>query len=662
MRTKVTLILLLLNVALFFFIFRFEGDWRTERAALEVRRRVLGAEAADIRELTVTGPGGSFSLERRGDTWFLTRPLEWPANPHAVGRIINSLQFLEQSASFSVGDLEKNGQSLADYGLDQPKLVVSFTSGGADTTGTAPVTTTLRLGDITKVGDRLYLLSSDGRRVHVVGRELADALSLRVDQVRADTLLTIPVFEARSLNLQVAGPGGVRVRIRRDGDRWLFETPILARASRDETELAINSLDALRVRSFVGINPAVPLPAAAPMLRVTVEGNNRRETLLVGQPLDPSSPPSGDREFYAQLDERAALFTVVIPGPLMSALTEAQEALRDRHVLDFDPDAVTAITLAEPNRPELTLERDPGPQAPPGGPIPARGRAAGPVGGAAGWQLVLRGSPGQGPQTRPADRDAVLRLLARLADLSAERFQSDAPQAADLENWGFNRPEREIRLAIQPPAAGYRLAAPVSPLVLQVGLAARPDNHAYARTLANASTVYLVGSDILRESPVAPRAWRERLLRDLPAGASITGLKLTDLGSGTVVLEWAPAAGGPAPSAAIQAVLAGLRTLRARDFEEDAFTEKVKVDGEERPWRYRLDATISLPSGEGRGQTSVSQLWLSERLGGLRQLAGSREFDAVFAVEQPLLDALWTLTYGARDPGPPAAAAAPAGH
>src|SRR5271165_5024063 len=126
MRTKVTLILLLLNVALFFFIFRFEGDWRTERAALEVRRRVLGAEAADIRALTVTGPGGSFGLELRNDTWFLTRPLDWPANPHAVGRIISSLQFMEQSASFSVADLEKNNQSLADYGLDQPKLVVSF--------------------------------------------------------------------------------------------------------------------------------------------------------------------------------------------------------------------------------------------------------------------------------------------------------------------------------------------------------------------------------------------------------------------------------------------------------------------------------------------------------------------------------------------------------
>jgi hypothetical protein len=38
------------------------------------------------------------------------------------------------------------------------------------------------------------------------------------------------------------------------------------------------------------------------------------------------------------------------------------------------------------------------------------------------------------------------------------------------------------------------------------------------------------------------------------------------------------------------------------------------------------------------------RLWFAERTGGTEQLAGSKEFGAVFAVEQPLLDALWTLT------------------
>jgi uncharacterized protein YpmS len=54
MRTKVTLVLIFLNVALFFFIFKFERSWRTERASLEARRRVLGAEAAGIQSLEIS--------------------------------------------------------------------------------------------------------------------------------------------------------------------------------------------------------------------------------------------------------------------------------------------------------------------------------------------------------------------------------------------------------------------------------------------------------------------------------------------------------------------------------------------------------------------------------------------------------------------------------
>ena len=68
MRTKVTLALLFLNVALFFFIFRFERTWRTEAASREARRLVLGPETANIRSLELINPaGGGFALTRERD-------------------------------------------------------------------------------------------------------------------------------------------------------------------------------------------------------------------------------------------------------------------------------------------------------------------------------------------------------------------------------------------------------------------------------------------------------------------------------------------------------------------------------------------------------------------------------------------------------------------
>jgi hypothetical protein len=626
MRSKVTLVLLFLNVALFFFIFYFERDWRIERASQEARRRVLGAEAANIRTLDVAGstPGTSFSLERRGDAWFLTKPVEWPANPNAVSRILNELQFLEHETSFSTRDLEKNGQKLADYGLEQPRVTLSFSSGepGGSATG---ATTVLRIGDTTKVGDHLYLLSSDGEKIHVVGRSLVDSLLVPFDDLRLDTIFTIQVFEAQSLNLQTAAPSSVRVRLDRDREssRWMFRTPVNARAGKNATELAINSLDGLRVKSFVLQNPPASAPAASPLLRVTIEGNNRHETLFVGSPSD------NDNDYYAQLEDRGAVFTVSIPSTLMDTLRNAADELRDRQILDFDPGSVTSISLSALNQPELGLQRLESPAA----------------GHEAGWQITRRGGSAQDSQAIPADAGAVQRLLEQLETLSALRFQSDAPTNADIEGWGFNRPEREIKLTLR--------GTPSTEVTLQIGLPTKRENVAYAR-IAGLPSVYAVEPDILRDTSAKPLAWRERLLSSLPASARITSLSLVNAADNTVVYAHKLADGETWESAlateagprrdAITSLLAQLRTLRAASFVEDGFPDKVFAAGEVRSWKYRLDTTVSLPAGNGPAQVNTTTLWFAERTGGTEQLAGSKEFGAVFAIEQPLLDALFTLT------------------
>ncbi len=645
MRTKATLVLLFLNVALFFYIFKIEKPGRIREHQQEARSLVLpGAETADIRSISITGgnPPATLALAKRGEAWFVTAPLEWPANPAAVNRILTELQFLKHETSFNVSELAKNGQSLADYGLEHPRLTIAITSGDP---AEHPSQTLLRLGDFTKDGLRLYLLSPDGERIHVVSQSLAGSLGLSADDLRADAIFTIPVFEARSLNLQTAAPASLRIRLRRDGSRWSFETPIIARASKPATALALHGLHALRVGPLIPAHPPATLPSANPFFRVTLEGNNRRETLILGSPVHPDAPNGkAATEYYAQLEGRSALFTVSITAALMDTLRNAQVALRETHVLDFDPPSVTAVTLTAPNQPELILQRlETGTKS--------TDNSA--------WQIVRRGESTIGPQTLPADHAAVTRLLDQLSRLTATDFKSDAPTAADLESWGFNRPEREVFLTF---AGG---AAPVS---LQLGTDAKHDVYARLGPAANpGSSIYAVDASILRELPVAPRAWRDRLLRELPAGARLTALKLTEIANGAVVLDVTlddaghPPAGTKNPEA-VATVLSSLRTLRAREFVLDQFADKVAIAGEERPWRYRLEATATLVGGAGE-QTSVTTLFLTTRTGGNQQLAGSpaTEYNAVFSIEQPLLDALWTITESPHDPGPiPAPATVPA--
>ncbi|HTJ79160.1 MAG TPA: DUF4340 domain-containing protein [Rariglobus sp.] len=662
MRTKITLILLLLNVALLAVILYTRHEWNTERALNDVRKKVLGDEVVGLVSIEIknTASGDTLKLARdkTTDPWSIITPINWPANDFAVKRIIHELEFLENETSFHVKDLHKNGQSLAEYGLKPPSLTLSLTRAPA-VTGSSPVTTTLGIGDTSKVGNRLYLLSPDKQNVEVVSRSLADSLKQGLEQLRSDALFTIPVYEVRSLSLQVPAPDGknVRVRVRRDNPLWSFEAPIVTRASRAAVETSVVSLNSLRADRFLSKAdaPAERTGLDNSTLRVTLEGNNRRETLIVGQPVGAAGPEA--TEFYAQLEGRDQVFTTSIPNKLSDSLHRAQETLRDTHILVFDPSTVTSITLT----PDFSLQR-----------------LDSAAGGNASWQIVLR-TGDQGSQTLPADTDRVNHFLQRLTLLVAtphlgkdgkveSGFLSDAPSSADLENWGFNLPARKITLTFAPISATGTAATTPIPITLLLAVSGGTGNFVQAR-IEGQSFVYAVPEDTLNDLPIAPRLYRDRTLRTLPEGARITGLSLTETDKSAPIYTrhlgpdetWATALASESAEkrTALETLLTQLRTLRAKQFVGDSFTPTTIVDGQPKPWKYKLEATLALGGGTG-DQTTTSTLFLGERTGGGTLLAGSPEFNVVFEVEQPLLDALWTLTYGPRDPGEPAAPGAPA--
>jgi hypothetical protein len=663
MRTKVTLALIFLNVAVFFFIFYLK-EGRPIKSPVDYS--VIGPEVANIQSIDISGPARPtpIRLEKSGENRTLVKPQVWPANPFAVNTIVNELEQLHSETSFPVKSLEKNGQSLADYGLDKPPLTVTLTAGGSD--GIPAKSVVLPIGNTAQVGNRLYILSPDRERVHVVHRSLAESLLVSLDDLRSNVVFSIKVFEVRSLNLQAGAPAGSKVRIAQSEGRWTFETPITTRANKNDMDITISRLNALRIQNFNESRPpeSLHLTPEDMTMRITLEGNNRRETLIIGSrvPDQPaatsvaapvgnlkapeSSPEAGDL-YFAKMEDKAETFTISIPASLLETLRNAQESLREKKILDLEPSRVSAVTLTAAGQPELTLQR-------------LETTSKTPLNSS--WQLVQR-SDQHSPQTLPADRQIVDQLIQHLCQLSAERFEADAPTDAQLESYGFRRPARHIRIALTPPA-GAPAGSASSAVVLEFGIG--EDRHVYAK-LDSPNYVYRVSDDILQQTPIDPLAYRERLLRDLPAGAKITALKLTEPATDKVLLDvsfplpdensaaakTATPPLTPSVRAALDTLVKQLRTLRAKKFVRDQFTKTVLVSGEERPWKYQLTTTLSLVGGNGN-QTAVSILFFSDREGGTVQFVGAPDpdFNVVFEAEQPLIDALFAITYGPHDPGP----------
>ena len=641
MRTKVTLFLVFLNVALFFYIFKFERNWQTERERVEKGSLVLGAAAANLQSIQISGPASPTPVDlRRGtDGWVLTKPFEWPANPFAVDGIRTALERLEHETTFSAveSDLAKNGLTLASYGLAEPRLTVTF-SQNENGSGAQ----SMQVGTATPDGKRLYVLSPDRKWIHVVSNRLAEILTKPADQLRNDALFTIGATEVKSLNVRTAATQPSRIE-RDTSNRWQFLSPIRTRASDQATLRAVTGLTNLRVKSFPQNLPADALTSS---LRINVVGNGRTETLNLGARVArPAGTPetAGDAEYYATLETTrpnqpaagapaSVVFTVLLPAALENLLQKSTQELRERRLFpDLDPRAVTAVNLSGVGAPALTLQR----------------LEAG-AGGPPSWHVV-RSEGTAAANTPSADTAVIDRLIARINELEAKDFVTEAPSGADLENWGFNQPERVITLT---------LGAGQAPQKLELGFD-RDRKVVHARFVGgDSTTIYEVRPEIISDASLQPLDYRNRLIRELPSGGRITRLKLTDEhpaeNSKAVLLDQNLSdAAAPVP-AAVAELLRQLQSLRAERFVSDTFNDQtVRIDNTDRPWRYRLETDITLVAGVGSTQTTTTTLMLSERTGGTVQFAGAGEFRAVWRLEQGLIDPLWRIISAPTDPGAP---------
>lgn len=640
MRTKITLFLLLLVATLALFIVYIEPEWDADLRFEENRLLVLGAEATDIDFIRITSANGPDGLElvKVGGAWELTEPVHWPANPFAVNRILSQLQFLERETSFSVGDIRSSGQTLADFGLEPPEIVLAFRTSGE--------IRELKIGRVTDIGNRLYLLAPDGERIHVVNRSLLDSLSIGFENLRSNSVFSTPVFEIQSWNLQIRSAGNLRVRLTRREDDWIFETPILARADRAAVESTLSQIVDLKIKSFVGGEGADLnlLGLVNPDLRLTVEGGGSRQAVLIGNPV--VGADAGAHEFYAKKENNDTVFTVEIP--FLDTLRTAQISLRERRLFSLEADRLQSIAISRGEDEAVTLQKL--------------------ENGV--WQVVSRGA-NQSLLTMPGDQDTINRLVEDLLWVQALPelgFVSDAPSAADLERFGLSVPlwTIEVRARPEKPGGPNPATTPntesITETLLIGGFEGTETDYVYAK-MDGAPSVYLIRSDILRYLRTKPVSYRDRTLQDLPEGARITRLVISRFGTADVVFAaelTSPEASWASSLATLpdeirdsaESLVGNLRDLRARVFLDDEFTPYVTLGGRQRPWTYLLEATIVL-AGAPASQTTPFRLYLAEVTGGSTLVAGTPDPGLLFETEQGFADAFGSLVFDRFDPGEP---------
>lgn len=618
MRFKFTIFLLGLNIIVFGLIAYLgkqadSGGDSTSNLSGQIGREIIEADRIELRG---SGRDRPRVLTRTGANWEISEPMQWKANYFAVNRILNQLQFIEEEATFSVEEIENTGQTLADYGLEEP-LIELIISEGEDSLK-------LSIGTLTEIGNNVYLLGPDQKRIFVVGREVIDGLRVDFADLRNREIFDIPVFEVMELSVRIksapeVSSGDLRVRLANTAGKWRFEAPLSADADPNLVSNTINILAAIKVGRFIEPEVSDPILHGLenPFMRVTLHGNKRRQTLLIGN-RDPSTPEGVSPQYFAKLENNPIAFTV--DARPFENLLQAQESLRERNFMSFAASELNAIHIVESGR-QIRLQKIE----------------------TGDWQVLESIGNGQ-IQPRRADTAIMQSLIQDLLQLRAKTFVIDAPNSVDLERLGFNEPRRSVTLQFDSE----------EPVVLELTHPENENEKLYARTDTKESIYEVERRPTLQLLPLNTLHYRNRIIETLPTAAIIKKLTLTNLITNETFLnlesdsqeDWVRVLDqlNPQQSEATSTLLSSLRKFVVKSYLSNIYSDAYQLDSEKSlPWTYALTAEVILPGGDTQQIRELKYVF-TDRLAGTMQVGGSEQHNVTFELGLELIEAIYVLT------------------
>jgi hypothetical protein len=237
--------------------------------------KVFAVEADEINALSVsTVAGGTADLQKEGDDWVMTSPVQAPGDDSEISGITSNL------ASIAVQRVvDENPEDLSPYGLAEPPVEVTFQTASGD----AP--RTLQLGSKTPTGSDMYAKVAGEPRVFLVFGYLESTFNRKPFDLRDKTILK---FERDKIDQLELTRGSDSMSLAKKGGEWRLTAPVDARADFGAVEGLISRLQSAQMKEIVSEEPSnlgeygLTKPAAV----ATVGAGSTRAVLAFGGKTD----------------------------------------------------------------------------------------------------------------------------------------------------------------------------------------------------------------------------------------------------------------------------------------------------------------------------------------------------------------------------------------
>jgi len=400
MNSKTTGLWFALAAMLFAFIFIFQHYFHP--AAGGVMRLLPGLQPPSVSSVQVI-PSGALEIraDRTGDSWFLSKPISYPAQTAAIETLLGVLQKLTPATRISAAELREHHATDTDFGFENPQFSLVVEAGDQRWQ--------LWVGNKTAPGDQVFL-----RVVGVDGAFVTDADWLKFIPRSANDWRDTALVDTRENNFDaiVLTNGTKVIELHRDATNhlWHMTRPLQARADNGRITDALQHLQTARVTQFITDDPRVDL-AAFGLLPAELDlwlghGTNFSAAVHLGK-----NPTNDSTQVYARREGWNGILTTAKDS--FSPWRGSVNDFRDPYLLELTAPVAEIEVRGEKN---FTLQRQ-GPND---------------------WKIA--------GEKFPADAENAQAFIKALAGLRVTEFVKDVVTAPDLPAYGLANPQYQIIL------------------------------------------------------------------------------------------------------------------------------------------------------------------------------------------------------------------------
>jgi hypothetical protein len=334
MKTRNTLILLVIAAALFAFMFFYERHQPTTRDAMELDAAVMVFNPEIIDGILISNNESQIKLHSVNGVWQMDAPVADRADLNAVGLLLTLAATLQKEGTLTGAD--------KDFAVADSNVRLKLSGPGAPPE--------IYFGKDAAVEGRGYLRLAGSDTVYVARNVLKSLVMKKADDYRDHRLTDLNVSQVNRIILKTAAG---EIELQKNRDRWEFNKPIKTRADGEKVSALISRVVGAHIDSFI---PEKEANAAATgladprgVITLFTEDRDKPDVVQIGQ-------PDGKDRVYGRISSRDSV--CLLSTTAARALDVLPNDLRDTHLLPLNPDIVDRITIEPAGKPKVVLARN----------------------------------------------------------------------------------------------------------------------------------------------------------------------------------------------------------------------------------------------------------------------------------------------------------------